>query len=730
MTGLTATPMNVRNGTALNFCFRILTKLALSVFAISLLPTELGAKGKIRFSDFQTAIEIGMSRIEGASQGESWEVKTSIDPGTASPESFSIRVSDGMVEVQGSDTTGAMYGLLDVAEQLVMNSGDWSKVEAREGSPRFEFRALKFNLPWDAYRTNEAITLHMDVCKDLEYWEAFLDMMAENRFNVLSLWNLHPFSFMIRPTNFPEACPFSDEELAEWRTLFQGIFRMARERGIDTYIVNWNIFVSEAYQKAHDLPRRGNISVQRGEITQEQMDMAKRYNRECVTQVLNEYPNLTGIGLSLGEAMGGMTAQEREDWMLDSIIRGTQEADRPAKLIHRVPFSAGLSNAGTTSRSTEELTRAALEQIDRVELPIYIEAKFNWSHGHSTPKLIKVHGGKLTDTYWNPLPTSYKMAWMIRNEDFFMLRWGQSDFIRKHIELNGQDFVGGYFTGSETYIPALDYITKSQDKEWTWAFERQWLFYKMWGRLLYDPQTPDTIFANQFKQRYGKQGRKLFDAWQLASKVPLRFASYIDLNNDKSFYSEGFLARDNRDSSQFLDLNLFLKKPVLDPDYISAKSFAEAMLAEDELPEDKITPIELAEMLEEDARTARKLIRGIKAKGREALKQELTDIQAWSLLGEYLADKLRGAIDFAMYRENGDSKNKAAARNHIENGIKHWEDLVELTDPVYRTVPLTHFHYYEDNSFHWKKLLPLVRKDLEIIEGTYIPPNAPHPRFD
>ncbi len=30
--------------------------------------------------------------------------------------------------------------------------------------------------------------------------------------------------------------------------------------------------------------------------------------------------------------------------------------------------------------------------------------KFNWSHGHSTPKLVKVHGGKLGDTYFKPLP--------------------------------------------------------------------------------------------------------------------------------------------------------------------------------------------------------------------------------------------------------------------------------------------------------------------------------------
>ena len=34
-------------------------------------------------------------------------------------------------------------------------------------------------------------------------------MMVENRFNAISLWTLHPFTYMIRPKNFPEASPWT-----------------------------------------------------------------------------------------------------------------------------------------------------------------------------------------------------------------------------------------------------------------------------------------------------------------------------------------------------------------------------------------------------------------------------------------------------------------------------------------------------------------------------------------
>ena len=81
-------------------------------------------------------------------------------------------------------------------------------------------------------------------------------MMVENRFNVLSLWSLHPYTYMIWPKNFPEASPRSPAELAQWQQLYRQIFRMAKERALDTYIVHWSIFVSpEANAKAHHVAK-------------------------------------------------------------------------------------------------------------------------------------------------------------------------------------------------------------------------------------------------------------------------------------------------------------------------------------------------------------------------------------------------------------------------------------------------------------------------------------------
>jgi hypothetical protein len=218
----------------------------------------------------------------------------------------------------------------------------------------------------------------------------------------------------------------------EWQHLYREIFRMAKERGLDTYVVFWSIFVSEEFAKAHNVATENfyphyYVSGDTSEIT-------KRYLRESVTQMLEEYPDLDGIGVSHGEGMGGMTPLARQQFVDEVFIAGALNAKRkqPVKLIHRVPFSSGLSSGPGVSTDVEKITRTAMEKLgNKFSGPIWAEMKFNWSHGHSTPKLIKVHGGALGDTYFKPTPSNYKIV-QVRNEDFFALRWGVPDLIRQH----------------------------------------------------------------------------------------------------------------------------------------------------------------------------------------------------------------------------------------------------------------------------------------------------------
>ena len=47
---------------------------------------------------------------------------------------------------------------------------------------------------------------------DKPLWEKFLDMLLENRANVLYLWSGHPFSSLQKLERFPEALEVTEEE--------------------------------------------------------------------------------------------------------------------------------------------------------------------------------------------------------------------------------------------------------------------------------------------------------------------------------------------------------------------------------------------------------------------------------------------------------------------------------------------------------------------------------------
>lgn len=625
---------------------------------------------------------------------------------------FKWNTSHTTLYILSNDSIGAQYGLIEVLDHWLAH-GSLQAISEKTVNPFLEYRILKYNLPWSPYRDNPATNVHYGASRDLVFWERFLDMMVDNRFNVLSLWNNHPFPYMIRSESYPHATPFSDAELADWKQFWTSLFHMAKQRGIQTFVINWNIVVSPAFAEAYGAQEYNDRS-----------EMVEAYTRESVRQLIDEYPDLTGIGVTLADWMGNfpdsMSPQEREDWIARTFVEGMKTASRPVKFLHRSVLAG------------DPMAMRALIDEAELEEPALVEIKFNWSHGHSTPDLAithDFHSGELDSRFWDPLPENYRIQWMVRNEDFFILRWGQANFIRQHILQNKMDAVNGYFIGSEGYIPAVDYASlPTPDRTWQYAFEKQWLFYSLWGRLLYDPHAPDSIFEDQLALRFGKEvANSAFHAYQLASQTPLRLASFYRATWDYTLYSEGFIAAEpaNRDAffdrnSPFISIAEWIAHETLDTNLMSISSYVSQTLGL-QAKSEQISPLVFAQTVENDAREAIARIDSIRDKAllyRNGLGSELDDMATWARLGLYMAEKIRAGVALETFRLTGDESERIAAVRFLQQGLEHWDAIVALNEHRYQPVPHVASEYYgeEFTEFSWGLLRPEVARDIQIVK--------------
>ena len=333
--------------------------------------------------------------------------------------------------------------------------------------------------------------------------------------------------------------------------------------------------------------------------------------------------------------------------------------------------------------------------------PIWVEMKFNWSHGHSTPKLVKVHGGALGDTYFKPTPSNYKIVWQVRNEDFFALRWGVPDFIRQHIALNGrQDYVGGYFVGSETYIPALDYFTALEGSGvLAVGVSAPMAVLQALGPPALRPEdagraVPGGVHA-PLRQ---KRGATCLQAYALASNTQLRLASLYDSRWDFTLYSEGLLALQG-EHTNYIGVDALIKQPTLDPAYVSVADFVRTVRAGGTFGGEDHA-VQLADLLERDCPP--RWSSDIDAR-RHVAQYEVADVRPGPISACISPRSCAAPSRWTFAR--GDAQ-QAAGHRPSRQALAYWDEVIRITRPLYSDMKLTHyngnsFDANPHNLFHW-----------------------------
>lgn len=640
--------------------------------------------------------DFGVAELRAALDRISESPEITLEIRDGKPESFSIRRSGDAITIQGGDVKGLMYGVLEVAEKLTL-AGNLAGIRDESQLPFLPIRALKFNIPLagTVYLSEEDLQ-HNQWFWDLDYWQSFLDMAARNRYNSISFWSAHPYDRMVRIPKYPEATSLPAEELDRNIRFFQKLFRMARERGIDPYLITWNIHNSPAFAQAHNLPR-SNID----------NDLVRDYQRECIKSLLATYPDLVGLGTTQGEQMEVIPEAERAAWIADVYFRAIRESGR-----REVPFV--LRYWGGTPAATEQAAAA----YDRG--PMYLDIKYNGEHMYSSTRY------HVEDPAWLGQPRSYKLLWHLRNDDLYILRWGNPAWASELIRNLAKTDTVGFTEGSEIDVPGIDRIHTAEARthlDWKYKFEKMWFRFALWGRLGYNPELSEDTWKGHFRRRLGVAGEAMYRSTVAAGQIAPTITSFHWNYMNGDWYPEGSIGSWNtayeqprinyRRNEMFHFLPTYIFSTTIDSSLEDIPSYVARVLANAPALPGAKSPLDVASELESAGRAALAAA-GIPDPGGSSSKEFICaqlDNETYGRLGLYYAEKLRAAVALATFLFSGDASRQDQAVAHLRSALSEWKALVAVTKAHYLPHEVWLF-----GPFHWEMYTRDVEKDIQIAQ--------------
>jgi hypothetical protein len=602
-----------------------------------------------------------------------------------------------------------MYGGLDLAEAIRL--GTLATLADSDHHPYIAQRGIKFNIPLDVRTPSysdagDSAQQNIPEMWSADFWHEFLDEMARQRFNVLSLWSLHPFPSMVKVPEYPDIAlddvmrttvkfddTFStsgkdmlrpailehietlkkisiDEKIRFWRDVMQ----YAHDRGIDVYIFTWNTFVFGTGGKYGITAANDNLTT---------ID----YFRKSVREMVLTYPLLAGFGITAGENMQNRKDEfSNEKWLWKTYGLGIADAKklqpgRQIRLIHRF-------------HQTDQ--SEILNSFKDYPGPFDFSYKYSVAHMYSSPAPIFAR-----ETLAR-MPPNLKTWMTVRNDDIFSFRWGDPAYAREYIRnLPGPDKLAGYYMGPDGYIWGREFLSTEPETPRELVMKKQWFSFMLWGRLSYDPALPDSLFERSLAQRFPEvPAAKLLSASEHASRIIPQITRFFWGDIDIKWFPEACFHH----PSKFYDVRDFVKgESMPGAGVMNIATYVKRLAAQQ--PMDQITPLQVAERLNADAFAALRLVDELRPVKNRELRFTLGDYEAMAHLGDYYAEKIMGATELALGHNE-------PAIHHLEAALDHWKKYAAVATAQYKPQLLTRVGFVDLNA-----ITASVAKDVEIARG-------------
>jgi hypothetical protein len=265
------------------------------------------------------------------------------------------------------------------------------------------------------------------------------------------------------------------------------------------------------------------------------------------------------------------------------------------------------------------------------------------------------------------------------------------------------------------------YSDKSLSPRWDW--QKYEYSYRVWGRLLYNPQSEPDVWRRSMRHEFGLAGTDFENALANSSRIlPTVTTAHDPSAANNSYWPELYLNHSLFDAAHpgpYGDSprpRVFGTVSPLDPQlFYRINDFADDLLRGER--SGKYTPIEVAQWIEDYAVAATaSLARGDRralGKKRPEYRRLTIDIAVAADLGHFFAAKFRAGVLYRIFDRTGDRRALDESLNAYRTARKAWADIVVRTKDVY----MSDITVGEARQLrgHWADRLPDIDADIAAI---------------
>ena len=667
-------------------------------------------------------------------------------PGSAlSDEAFSIARGEiegrDAVLVRARDRRGCVYAMTELADRVTLSDDPataWAGIEVR-ARPANAIRSCMRLFCSDV--EDEAWF------RDREFWAGYLTMLVAQRFNRFNLSfglgydfttgirdaYLHfayPFllavpGYDVRPTSLPDS-----ERALNLETL-RFISDQAAQRGLQFQLGLW----THAYQWTDSPDANHRIEG----LTPETLGP---YCRDALTLLLGECPHISGVTIRThGES--GIGEGNYELWRM--VFEGVRRSGRPveidlhAKGVDRTMIDLALQTGLPVVVSPKfwaEHMGLPYHQawIRPTELPERERGEGLFARSSGARSFLRYGYGDLLDEQ-----RRYGILHRIWPGTQRVLLWGDPRFAAAFARSAG--FCGTQ--GAELMEPLSFKGRKGSGRKGSrtgyadaslatrYDYEKYLYTYRLWGRLLYDPDTPAESWQRQLRRQYGKAAAPVEASLAAASRIlPLLTTAHTPSAANNHWWPEMPVHMSILDASHpepFTDTPVprrFGAVSPLDPQlFASADDFARELV--EGPPSGRYTPAEVAVALDRLAEEAAARLQEARARapdpGSPDLRRVLVDATVQVELGRFFAGKLRAACLYALFERTRDPGMLASAVESYGRAREVWPRIAAVTRGVYVDDVTYGPEWYQRG--HWADRFAALDRDCAAMAalGTPVP---------